>query len=73
MSKNKNVKGRSFGSPLARVGKQRVSTASVPTGKPVVLDAVYAVILVGGSGTRFWPLSRRTAPKQFLRIAGHET
>jgi len=29
-----------------------------------------AVILAGGSGTRFWPLSRRSRPKQFLPIAG---
>lgn len=28
----------------------------------------YAVILAGGSGTRFWPLSRRDKPKQFLPL-----
>lgn len=28
----------------------------------------YAVILAGGSGSRFWPLSRESLPKQFLRI-----
>ena len=27
-----------------------------------------AVILAGGSGTRFWPLSRRDRPKQFLAL-----
>lgn len=27
-----------------------------------------AVIMAGGSGTRLWPLSRRTRPKQLLRI-----
>src|SRR5215469_17196647 len=26
----------------------------------------YAVILAGGSGTRFWPASRRERPKQLL-------
>jgi mannose-1-phosphate guanylyltransferase len=31
---------------------------------------LYAVIMAGGSGTRFWPASRRTRPKQFLPIAG---
>jgi len=34
---------------------------------------IYAVILAGGSGTRFWPLSRETCPKQMLQIAGEDT
>lgn len=34
---------------------------------------VYAVILAGGSGTRFWPLSRRSKPKQFLNLTGEGT
>ena len=29
-----------------------------------------ALILAGGSGTRFWPLSRRSLPKQFLVLEG---
>jgi mannose-1-phosphate guanylyltransferase len=29
---------------------------------------IYAVIMAGGSGTRFWPLSRESMPKQFLAI-----
>ena len=29
---------------------------------------IYALILAGGSGERFWPLSRRTLPKQLLRL-----
>jgi mannose-1-phosphate guanylyltransferase len=28
-----------------------------------------AVVLAGGSGERFWPLSRKSKPKQFLRLA----
>lgn len=31
-------------------------------------DKTYAVIMAGGSGTRFWPLSRSTRPKQFLAL-----
>jgi mannose-1-phosphate guanylyltransferase len=31
---------------------------------------VHAVILAGGSGTRFWPASRRALPKQLLALAG---
>jgi mannose-1-phosphate guanylyltransferase len=29
---------------------------------------IYPVIMAGGSGTRFWPLSRRNRPKQFLAL-----
>lgn len=31
--------------------------------------ALYPVIMAGGSGTRFWPLSRQARPKQFLPLA----
>src|SRR5690606_33832476 len=30
---------------------------------------IFAVILAGGSGTRFWPASRRLRPKQLLALA----
>lgn len=30
----------------------------------------YGVILAGGGGTRFWPLSRQDLPKQFLNLTG---
>ena len=30
----------------------------------------YCVIMAGGVGSRFWPLSRKTKPKQFLDILG---
>ena len=31
-----------------------------------------AVIMAGGSGERFWPLSREKRPKQLLRLASAE-
>ena len=34
---------------------------------------VYAVIMSGGLGSRFWPKSRRSLPKQFLRTVGDKT
>ncbi len=36
-------------------------------GKPVV------VILAGGTGTRFWPLSTKRSPKQFLTLLGSKS
>jgi len=33
----------------------------------------YALILAGGSGTRFWPLSRDSRPKQLLNLFGDGT
>ncbi len=35
-------------------------------------EGCYAVIMAGGSGTRFWPRSRRDRPKQLLNITGDE-
>lgn len=32
-----------------------------------------ALILAGGSGTRFWPLSRKARPKQMLSMAGDKS
>ena len=31
---------------------------------------LHPVIMAGGSGTRFWPRSRRHRPKQLIRIFG---
>ncbi len=32
----------------------------------------YGVIMAGGGGTRFWPLSRQKTPKQLLNLSGRE-
>jgi mannose-1-phosphate guanylyltransferase len=37
-----------------------------------MVDA-HAIVLAGGSGTRFWPASRRTRPKQLLPLSGEES
>lgn len=36
--------------------------------RSMIPDKTYAVILAGGSGRRFWPLSRDSRPKQLLRL-----
>jgi mannose-1-phosphate guanylyltransferase len=33
----------------------------------------YALILAGGSGQRFWPISRDALPKQLLKLFGDKT
>lgn len=32
----------------------------------------YAIIMAGGGGTRFWPLSRQDMPKQLLNLSGSD-
>lgn len=34
---------------------------------------IHVIILAGGKGTRFWPLSRENCPKQMLNIVGEDT
>lgn len=34
---------------------------------------LYAVIMAGGSGTRFWPASRQKRPKQLLTLTGERS
>lgn len=34
---------------------------------------IHPVLLCGGSGTRLWPLSRKSYPKQFARLIGDES
>lgn len=34
---------------------------------------IYPTILCGGSGTRLWPLSRKSYPKQFVHLVGSQT
>src|SRR3990172_2837989 len=39
----------------------------------MAMDRTYAIIMAGGSGERFWPLSTPDSPKQFLRLLGGKT
>lgn len=33
-------------------------------------EKIVPIILAGGSGTRLWPLSRKSSPKQFIKLIG---
>ena len=37
------------------------------------MKKIYPVILAGGSGTRLWPLSRKSFPKQFTNLTGEHS
>lgn len=40
--------------------------------KKTLLEKTYAVILAGGHGERFWPLSTTKTPKQFISLLGNK-
>ena len=37
------------------------------------MTSIYPVILAGGSGTRLWPVSRNSYPKQFSKLIDEKT
>ena len=36
-------------------------------------DLIHPILLCGGSGTRLWPLSRKSHPKQFVKLMGEKS
>ena len=38
-----------------------------------IMQQITPVILCGGSGSRLWPLSRKSYPKQFVPLVGDKT
>ena len=48
-------------------------TLPAPTPAPPSTQDIQAIILAGGSGTRLWPLSRQSLPKQFVALLGDKT
>lgn len=52
------------------------ATPKDPQGKErhdMAMPEIHPVLLCGGSGTRLWPLSRKSYPKQFAALLGEET
>lgn len=37
-----------------------------------MMEQIYGIVMAGGGGTRFWPLSRSAKPKQLLNLSGKE-
>ena len=52
--------------------RDSIAEASV-LGKGKILSMLHAVIMAGGSGTRFWPASRANRPKQLLSLVSDES
>ncbi len=52
--------------------KAGYSTIKTISNKPTS-NGVKVLILAGGQGTRLWPLSRKTKPKQFQKLLGRKT
>ncbi len=50
-----------------------LTTANHTTDFPASLPPLYATIMAGGAGTRFWPASRRLRPKQLLKLSGNRS
>ncbi len=55
----------------SRVGDRRAPITHRPS--PIANGRFYPVILAGGRGTRFWPLSRKRRAKQLLALDGNRT
>ena len=36
----------------------------------ILMVGIFPVILAGGAGTRLWPVSRESMPKQFVSLVG---
>jgi mannose-1-phosphate guanylyltransferase len=69
--------GRDIAYHIRLVSKKETGKSS-RLGKPasalvLMLNPIYALILAGGSGERFWPLSRRARPKQLLHLVSKRT
>lgn len=60
------------GSPESAVSGSRVTPAKESEELSSV-GKIIPVIMAGGKGTRLWPLSRASAPKQFIQFVGDRT
>ena len=48
-------------------------SSSIKRGKRNKMSKIYPILLAGGTGTRLWPLSRKSYPKQFTKIVDELT
>jgi len=68
--------GRDIAYHIRRVWEKETAIFATRKILPFFIDMpalIYALVLAGGSGERFWPLSRRARPKQLLRLVSNKT
>src|ERR1700720_717255 len=68
--------GRDIAYHIRRVWEKETAifgTRKIPHFFSNMPNPIYALILAGGSGERFWPLSRRARPKQLLSLVSKKT
>ncbi len=58
---------------MIRHNSYRTIPAVLPKRNDLVKTKCYSVIIAGGKGTRFWPLSRSQRPKQLLKFFGRKS
>ena len=77
MSKNQNIRRKKQNVPKAASAARPKPIKRRPAIKAALRKRpngkLYAAILAGGIGSRFWPLSRETTPKQLLKVVGDES
>jgi mannose-1-phosphate guanylyltransferase len=54
-----------------RKGKSNVSELQTPNSE--LFHHTYCIIMAGGKGERFWPLSTNTMPKPFINLTGEKS
>lgn len=72
MCENAQITNNTFLLNMTASGTQNDTSNGTPGAAPHSAD-VHAVILAGGSGTRLWPMSRQSLPKQFVSLFSNKT
>ena len=76
MATPKTPKGKAatIAKPAPKRAAAKPMTPSVPPKKPSgKVSQRYVIIMAGGRGERFWPVSREKTPKQLIRLLGERS
>lgn len=65
--------GGNPGAPNPLDPRDKPEDDAMPNLEPQKMNPITPVILCGGSGTRLWPLSRKSFPKHFVPLVGNKS